>query len=62
MEAEVMNPHLFLTVEDSDSVRVYGAVYSSEEKETIEKIVKGIKGIEKMTNDLVVFKGSMAGA
>ena len=62
MEAEVMNPHLFLTVEDSDSVRVYGAVYSSEEKEMIGKIVKGIKGIGKKTNDLVVFKGSMAGA
>ena len=56
-----MNPHLFVTVEDSDSVRVYGAVYSSEEKEMIGKIVKGIKGIGKMTNDLVVFKASMTG-
>ncbi len=61
LEAEVMNPHLFLTVEDSDSVRVYGAVSSLEEKERIEKVVRGTKGIEKMTNDLVVFNASMGG-
>jgi len=34
-------------------------VNSSEEKERVEKIVKGIKDVKKITNDLVVFTGSM---
>jgi cytidylate kinase len=59
LEAGVMNPHLFATVEDPNSVRLYGVVNSQEEKETAEKIIKGIKDIKKIANDLVVFRGSM---
>jgi hypothetical protein len=34
-------------------------VNSSEEKEAVERVVKGIKDTKKIENDLVVFKGSM---
>jgi len=59
LEAGITNPHLFMTVEDSNALRLYGVVNSSEEKERVEKIVKGIKDVKKITNDLVVFTGSM---
>jgi len=48
-----VNPHLFVTVEDSNAVRLYGIVNSSEEKEAVEKSVKGIKDTKKIANDLV---------
>jgi hypothetical protein len=35
-------------------------VNSLEEKETVERVVKGIKDTKKIANDLVVFTGSMA--
>jgi cytidylate kinase len=58
-EAHLANSHLFLTVENSNTVRLYGMVNSQEEKEAVEKVVKGIKDTKKISNDLVVFKGSM---
>jgi cytidylate kinase len=61
LEAGVTNHHVFFTIEDVDSVRVYGLTYSAEEKESIEKVLKGIKDIKKVTNELVMFKGSMGG-
>jgi hypothetical protein len=59
LEANVVNPHLFVTVEDSHAVRLYGVVNSLEEKETVERVVRGIKDTKKIANDLVVFTGSM---
>jgi hypothetical protein len=59
LEAGITNPHLFMTVEESYVVRLYGLVNSSEEKEMVEKIVKETKDVKKITNDLVVFRGSM---
>jgi len=52
LEAGVMNPHLFFTVEDTDSVRLFGSVSSSAEKEEVVEILKGIKDIKKIKNDL----------
>jgi len=62
LEAGVMSPHLFSTVEGPDSVRLYGIVNSPEEKEGIEKLVKKIKGVKNIKNELVVFTRSMSGA
>jgi hypothetical protein len=53
-EAGLMNPRLLLTVEDLDSIRLYGLVDSLEEKEMAAKAVLGIKDIKKITNDVVV--------
>jgi uncharacterized protein YyaL (SSP411 family) len=61
LEAGVTNQHVFFTIEDADSVRVYGITYSLEEKENIEKALKEIKDIKKITNELVMFRGSMGG-
>jgi cytidylate kinase len=59
LEANVVNPHLFVTVEDPNAVRLYGMVNSAEEKEAVERVIKGIKDTKKIENDLVVFRGSM---
>jgi cytidylate kinase len=62
LERGAMNQHLFFTVEDEDSVRLYGFVYAQDEKESIGKIVEGIEGVKKVFNDLAIFTGSMGGA
>jgi cytidylate kinase len=54
LEAGVMNPHLFFKVEDTDSVRLFGSVSSSVEKEEVVEILKGIKDIKKIKNDLAI--------
>jgi cytidylate kinase len=61
LEAGVMSSHLFFTVEEPDSVRLYGIVNSSEQKEEIEKLVKKTKGIKSIKNELVVLTRSMSG-
>lgn len=61
LEAGIINQPLFFTVENTDSVRLYGLVNSLEEKEKVESILKGIKDIKNIVNDLTVFKGSMGG-
>jgi cytidylate kinase len=59
LEAGIANSHLFVTVENANTVRLFGMVSSEEEKEAVEKVLKGIKDTKKIANDLVVFKGSM---
>jgi len=61
IEAGLTHQNLFFTVEDVDSVRLYGFVNSLEKKEKIETIVKAIKGIKNVVNDLTTFKPSMGG-
>ena len=61
LETNVMNPHLFVTVEDTNAMRLYGVVNSLEEKQRIERIVRGIKDVQKVTNDLVVYGATMSG-
>jgi cytidylate kinase len=54
LEAGVASSHLFFTVEDIDLVRLFGSVSSSVEKEEVVKILKGIKDIKKIKNDLTI--------
>lgn len=61
LDAGVTNPHLFFDVEDIDAVRLFGVATTLEEKDEIGNIVKGMKGIRKVINDLTVFKGSTGG-
>ena len=61
LEADVVNPHLFVSVENANTVRLYGMANSPEEKETVERVVKGIKDIKKVSNDLVLYRSAMAG-
>ena len=57
----VTSTHLFFNAEDSDTVRLYGFVNSSEEKEEIERVVKGIRDIKKVVNEIGIVKGGMGG-
>jgi cytidylate kinase len=61
LEAGVTDPHLFFDVEDADSVQLYGFTHSLEEKENIERILKGIKDIRNIKNDLTVYNGYLSG-
>jgi len=54
LEAGIMSPHLFFKVEDTDSVRLFGAVGSSAEKKEVTEILKEIKEIRKIKDDLAV--------
>jgi cytidylate kinase len=58
LEAGISSQYLYITVEDMDSVRLYGLVSSLEKKEKIETVLKEIK---KITNDLTIFKPSSGG-
>ena len=61
LESGVTNQFLFFNVEDENSIRVYGLVPSLEEKENMEKILKEIKGIKRVINELSVSKGYVGG-
>lgn len=54
LESGVMSLHLFFSVEDVDSVRVFGVARSVEEKENIEKLLRGMKEIKYVKNDLTI--------
>lgn len=56
LEAGVMSLRIFYVVDGPDSVRFYGVVNSAEEKETIARVVKKIKDIKHIKNDLTVFR------
>jgi cytidylate kinase len=61
LDAGVMTSTLFITVEDTDSVKIDGLAHNWEEIETIERIVKGTKGVNKITNELKLLRASMGG-
>jgi cytidylate kinase len=61
LETGMMNQYLFFNIEDPDSVKVYGLVHSSEEKENIERILKGIKDVKKVINELEISRGYIGG-
>ena len=54
LEAGVTSSHLSFTVEDTGSVRLFGSVSSSVEKEEVVKILQGIKDVKKIKNDLTI--------
>jgi len=56
LEAGIMSPYLFIAVEDPNSVRLHGVVDSLEEKEKAAEVIRGIKDIKKVANDLTIAK------
>jgi cytidylate kinase len=52
LEMGFTRSHLFASVEDTDTVRVYGAVHSPNEKEMIEKRLKKIDEIKNLKNEI----------
>ena len=61
LETGMTSTHLFFNSEDSDIVRLYGFVNTPEEKEEIEKTVKRIKDVKKVTNEIGIVKAAMGG-
>ncbi len=61
LESGLVTSQIFFTVEDEETVRVFGMVNSQEEKEKIESLVKKVKGVKKVSNDLLVVQLAMAG-
>ena len=59
LEAGITSPYLFFTVEETNSIRLFGMVHSSEEKERVESLVRKLKEIKDIKNELMVFTKSM---
>lgn len=57
LEEGLSELHVFFTIENGETVRISGVVDEEEIKEKIERRIKEIKGIQKIINQLVVFKG-----
>jgi cytidylate kinase len=55
-DAGLLTQYLHFTVEDMDSVRLHGLVGSFEKREKVENLLKGIKEIKKINNDLSIFR------
>jgi len=62
IESGLESQHTFYEVEDGETVRIYGIAYSVQEKEALEKTMKGIHGVKKVINNLTLFAGAMGGA
>jgi cytidylate kinase len=62
LEAGALNPHLFVTVEEMDLVRIFGVAGSNEEKQLVEKTVRTIPGVKRVENDITVWRSAMTGA
>jgi len=58
LERGFVSQNLFVTVEDMDAVRVYGVVHSDEDKREIEDILKKMKDVKTVKNDLAVLRTS----
>ena len=58
LEAGVSSLNLFVTVEDTDTVRIYGVAHSDEEKKEVETILKKMKEVKTVRNDLAVLRTS----
>ena len=59
LEAGITSSYLFFTIEETNSIRLFGMVNSSGEKERIETLVRKIKEIKNIKNELMVFTKSM---
>jgi len=61
VDAGLLTQYLHFTVEGMDSIRLHGLVGSLEKKEKVETLLKGIKEIKKINNDLSIFRSPSGG-
>jgi cytidylate kinase len=62
LEKGLASSRIFVTVEDDETVRLYGLAGSDDEKTAMEALLKSVKGVEKVLNEVTVLKGSLSGA
>jgi hypothetical protein len=53
--------HLFFAVEDPENVRLYGFASSKEEKGRIESVVKRVRGVRGIHNEINIFPQGVGG-
>jgi len=58
LEAGLLSSHIFYEIDDHNNLRIYGVVYSPQDKEEIEKILCNLAEINKVKNELRVFPGT----
>jgi hypothetical protein len=58
LESGLTSPHVFTSVENKDTVRVYGLAHSANEKEKIEESLKKIGGVKRVINEINIFEMS----
>jgi len=56
-----MSSSLFFSVEDSDNVRLYGYTSSREEKGKVESVVRRVKGVREIQNEISILTQSLGG-
>lgn len=61
LEAGVPSSKLFFAVEDTETIRLYGSAYSEEEKGGIEGVVKRVKGVREIRNEITVLRHGVGG-
>jgi cytidylate kinase len=62
LEEGIPSSHLFFAVEDPENVRLYGFASSKEEKGRIERVVKRVKGVRGIQNEINIFAQGIGGA
>jgi osmotically-inducible protein OsmY len=61
LEEGIPSSHLFFAVEDPENVRLYGFASSKEEKGRIESVVKRVRGVRGIHNEINIFPQGVGG-
>jgi hypothetical protein len=56
LEAGVLSLRMFFSVENLDTVRLYGITPSEKERETVLQVIRNMKVIKNIKDQLTVFK------
>jgi len=61
LEADIPSSHLYFAVEDPENVRLFGYASSKEEKGRIETVVRRVKGVREIQNEISIFPQGVGG-
>jgi cytidylate kinase len=61
LEAGIPSSSLFFSVEDTENVRLYGYTSSKEEKGKVESVVRKVKGVREIQNEINIFTQGLGG-
>ena len=59
LEAGLSSSHVFVSVEDPETVRLFGFTYSSEEKDEFDHAVRRVGNVKKVVTELQVIRGNI---
>ncbi len=61
LEAGLSGSHVFVSVDDPETVRLYGFAFSSEEKHELDNVVKKFGNVKNVINEVQIVRGSLSG-